>query len=90
MGDHANVDEVRGEGLLCAVEFVQDRDDRVFFDPDQKVGYALNAALFNRGIISRAMPQGDILGFAPPFCLTRTEADEIANKLADAVAEVLG
>lgn len=90
VGGHANVGEVRGEGLLCAVEFVEDRDTRTYFDADKKVSYALNAALFNRGIISRAMPQGDILGFAPPFCLTREEADEIAGKLADSVKEVLG
>ena len=54
------------------------------------IGYKLNAALLTRGVISRAMPQGDILGFAPPFCLTRAEADEIAGKLKEAVAEVLG
>jgi L-2,4-diaminobutyrate transaminase len=90
VGNHANVGEVRGEGLLCAVEFVEDRDSRTYFDADKKVSYALNAALFNRGIISRAMPQGDILGFAPPFCLTRAEADEIADKLAASVKEVLG
>ena len=90
VGSHANVGEVRGEGLLCAVEFVEDRDSRTYFDADKKVSYALNAALLNRGIISRAMPQGDILGFAPPFCLTRDEADQIAGALADSVKEVLG
>ncbi|WP_137700695.1 aspartate aminotransferase family protein [Marimonas lutisalis] len=90
VGGHANVGDVRGEGLLCAVEFVEDRDSRRFFDPSQGVGARLNAALLSRGIISRAMPEGDILGFAPPFCLTRDEADEIAGKLKDAVAEVLG
>jgi len=90
VGGHANVGEVRGEGLLCAVEFVEDRDSRTYFDAEKKIGYALNSALLNRGIISRAMPQGDILGFAPPFCLTHAEADEIAGKLADSVKEVLG
>ncbi|CUH64319.1 Taurine--pyruvate aminotransferase [Thalassovita gelatinovora] len=90
VGDHPNVGEVRGEGLLCAVEFVEDRTDRVYFDPAQTVGAKINAALLNRKIISRAMPEGDILGFAPPFCLSREEADEIAGKLKEAVAEVLG
>ncbi len=90
VGHHANVGEVRGEGLLCAVEFVEERDSRTYFDTDKKISYALNAALLNRGIISRAMPQGDILGFAPPFCLTFAEADEIAGKLKDSVAEILG
>ena len=90
VGAHANVGDVRGEGLLCAVEFVEERDGRKFFDPAQTVGAKLAAALLSRGVIARAMPQGDILGFAPPFCLTRAEADEIADKLKASVAEVLG
>ncbi|QRF65156.1 aspartate aminotransferase family protein [Ponticoccus alexandrii] len=90
LGVHRNVGEVRGEGLLCAVELVQEREDRVFFDASEKVGARVAAALLDRGVIARAMPQGDILGFAPPFCLTREEADEIATKTAGAVAEVLG
>ena len=75
LGDHPNVGDVRGEGMLAAVEFVEDRDDRVFFDPARKVGPHVAAALLARGVIGRAMPQGDILGFAPPLCLTREEAD---------------
>ncbi len=90
LGDHAHVGEIRGEGLLCAVEFVEDRANRAFFDPSKTIGYKVNAALLSRGVISRAMPQGDILGFAPPFCLSEAEADEIAGKLKDAVTEVLG
>jgi len=89
VGDHPNVGNVRGDGLLCAVEFVVNRDNRTYFEPEKKVAPRLNAALLSRGVISRAMPQGDILGFAPPFCLTRAEADEIAGKLADSVIEIL-
>jgi len=90
LGGHAHVGEVRGEGMLCAVEFVKDRDDRVFFDASEKVGPRIAAALLERGLIGRAMPQGDILGFAPPFCLTRQEADEVVTKTAEAVGSVLG
>ena len=36
------------------------------------------------------MPQGDILGFAPPLSLTRSEADVIVAATARAVSEVLG
>ena len=32
VGGHRHVGEVRGDGMLAAVEFVADRDDRVFFD----------------------------------------------------------
>jgi len=90
LGDHPNVGEIRGEGLLLAVEFVEDRGSETFFDASRGVGAAVNAALLARGVIARAMPQGDILGFAPPFCLTRAEADIIAEALRSAVTDVLG
>ena len=88
VGEHPNVGEVRGEGLLAAVEFVADRDDRVFFDAAKKVGPRIAAALAARGVIGRAMPQGDILGFAPPLCLTKQEADIVVEKTAEAVESV--
>ena len=88
MGGHRHVGEVRGDGLMAAIEFVEDRDDRAFFDPSRKIGPQVSAALLERGVIGRAMPQGDILGFAPPLCLTREEADIIVSKTADAVNSV--
>ncbi|SCM67334.1 aspartate aminotransferase family protein [Donghicola eburneus] len=90
LSEHANVGEIRGEGMMAAIEFVADRDSRTFFDASEKVGPSVAAALLEQGVIGRAMPQGDILGFAPPFCLTQAEADEVAEKTAKAVAKVLG
>jgi L-2,4-diaminobutyrate transaminase len=90
LGDHVHVGDVRGEGMLCAVEFVEDRATRTFFDPAKKVGPSVAAALLKRGVIGRAMPQGDILGFAPPLCLTKAQADEVVSKATEAVREVLG
>jgi L-2,4-diaminobutyrate transaminase len=37
VGEHANVGEVRGEGMLSAVELVKNRDTREGFDPAEKV-----------------------------------------------------
>jgi L-2,4-diaminobutyrate transaminase len=82
------VGEVRGEGLLAAVELVRDKDDRVFFDPAEKVGIRVVAETLKNGVISRAMPQSDILGFAPPLCLTREEADIIVDAAASALKSV--
>ncbi|MDT8857849.1 aspartate aminotransferase family protein [Paracoccaceae bacterium Fryx2] len=90
LAGHPNVGEVRGDGLMAAVEFVEDRDDRRFFDPARKIGPAVSAALLDRGVIGRAMPQGDILGFAPPLCLTRDEADIVVDAALRAVEAVLG
>ncbi|WP_226782785.1 aspartate aminotransferase family protein [Oceaniglobus trochenteri] len=90
VGDHPNVGEVRGTGMLCAVELVERREGRQFFDPARKVGAAVSAAMAKQGVIARAMPQGDIIGYAPPFCLTREEADTIVTTTADALSSVLG
>ncbi len=91
LADHPNVGEVRGEGMLCAVEFVRDKDSREFFDADEKIGPQISAKLLEQSrIIARAMPQGDILGFAPPFCLSREEADRVVDGTVAAVRSVLG
>ncbi len=91
--DHPLVGEVRGVGMLAALEFMADREARTPFEPALKVGARVSAACLERGMIARAMPHGDILGFAPPLVLTQREADqviEIARSAVDAVAaEVL-
>ena len=88
LSGHTHVGDIRGEGLLCAVEFVEDKANRTFFDPAKKVGAAIAGALLKQGVIARAMPQGDIVGFAPPLCLTRAEADTIVGAAVQAVDEV--
>ncbi|MDE4134322.1 aspartate aminotransferase family protein [Phaeobacter sp. QD34_3] len=91
LGDHAQVGDIRGEGMLCAVEFVKDRGSRSFFDAADKIGPQIAAKLLEQDkVIARAMPQGDILGFAPPFCLSRAEADTVVAATARAVKAVLG
>jgi len=91
LADHPHVGDVRGEGMICAVEFVNDKADRVFYDAADKIGPQIAAKLLEQDqIIARAMPQGDILGFAPPFCLTAQEADRIITATARAVKAVLG
>ena len=89
LGDHPNIGEVRGEGLLCAVELVQNRATRQSFDPSQKIGPQISAAMLEQGVIARAMPQGDIIGFAPPFCITRGEIDQVVDATKRAIKTVL-
>jgi L-2,4-diaminobutyrate transaminase len=91
LGDHPHVGDVRGTGMLCAVEFVADKDSRTFYDPGAKIGPQIAAKMLEQNsVIARAMPQGDILGFAPPFCLTRAEADLVVAATRQAVTSVLG
>lgn len=85
---HPIVGDVRGVGLLAALEFAAERETPTLFDPAKKVGPQVAAACLEQGVIARAMPQGDILGFAPPLCLTRDEADQIVDKVKAAVDQV--
>ena len=89
LGQNPIVGEIRGVGMLAAVEFVADREGKRRFDPALKVGARLSAAARKRGLITRAMPHGDILGFAPPLVLTREDADEIVAITKAAVEEVV-
>lgn len=89
LGDHKNVGDIRGVGMLAAIEFVEDKANRSFFDPSVTVGAKIATSLAAKGVIGRAMPQGDILGFAPPFSLSREEADLVVTATVDAVNDVL-
>jgi len=89
LGDHPNVVDIRGAGLMVAVEFGAAKSPLAFFDADRKIGYALAAAVAGRNVIVRAMPEGDILGLAPPLCITRDEVDTVVTAITEAVSEVL-
>ncbi|MER9761697.1 aspartate aminotransferase family protein [Mesorhizobium sp. M0138] len=83
------VGEVRGIGMLAALEFVADRGTKATFDPGLKVGARISQAARDRGLIARAMPHGDILGFAPPLVMTEAEIDEMVSIAKAAVDSVL-
>jgi L-2,4-diaminobutyrate transaminase len=83
------VGEVRGVGMLAAIEFVSDRGTKASFDPGLKVGARISQAARNRNLIARAMPHGDILGFAPPLVMTEAEIDEMVAIAKASVDEVL-
>jgi L-2,4-diaminobutyrate transaminase len=80
--------DLRGEGLLAAVELQRDPGAGVDFDPAEKITAQIVAEMARRGVIARAMPQGEIIGFAPPLCLTRAEADTIISVTKDAITAV--
>jgi L-2,4-diaminobutyrate transaminase len=81
--------EVRGVGLLAAVEFVADPATKRRLDPAAKVAYRISTLAREKGLITRAMPQSEALGFAPPLVLSRTDADQMVEIASSATREVL-
>lgn len=86
--EHPLVGNVRGVGLLASLEFSADKRRREHFDPALKVGPRISAAALEEDLIARAMPHGDILGFAPPLVVSRDEVDDIVARAKRAVDRV--
>jgi len=90
--EHPLVGEVRGTGMLCALEFAPGKASTDRFDPSLKVGPRVSGACLERNMIARAMPHGDILGFAPPLVIDSATVDEIvgiAHEALNAVTDEL-
>ncbi|HUF57379.1 MAG TPA: aminotransferase class III-fold pyridoxal phosphate-dependent enzyme [Thermohalobaculum sp.] len=85
-----HIGEVRGIGMLSAVELMEDPASGTIYEPTGKVAGKVVGAMLRRGVIARAMPEGDIIGLAPPLSLSREEADTIARVVAESIDEVLG
>jgi putrescine---pyruvate transaminase len=87
LGNHPHVGDVRGKGLMCAVDFVKDRDEKTPFALDEQVGARIHAQAIARGLFSRV--RGDTFVLAPPFVIEDDVLDRIAEVLAGATNAVL-
>jgi len=88
LSHHPHVGEIRGTGLMCAVEFVKDRDTKMPFAPEEQVGSRIHNEARARGLFSRV--RGDVFVLAPPFVTPDDLLDRIAEILASATTAVLG
>ncbi len=85
---HRNVGEVRGLGLMAAVELVADRETKAEFPAEEKVGARLLAAATRRGMVTRM--RGDVFNFAPCYVVEPSQIDRMVSILGDSIDEVLG
>jgi 4-aminobutyrate---pyruvate transaminase len=81
------VGEVRGIGLIGAIELVADKNTRQNFDPTAKIGARWVKLIEQNGVISRAVP-GDILCFSPPLIITAAEIDRMVDAVGRALDEL--
>ncbi|KIZ34116.1 MULTISPECIES: aspartate aminotransferase family protein [Rhodopseudomonas] len=82
---HPMVGEVRGEGLMAAVEMVADKATKRKFDPVGKVGGYLAERGHAHGLIVRNL--GDSIAFCPPMIITKAEVDMMISKFSKALDE---
>ena len=84
---HELVGEVRGTGLIGAIELVSDKTTKANFDPKIKVGPRLGKLAEDHGVIGRVIPAGG-LAFSPPLIITKPEIDEMLDGVAKALDEL--
>ena len=87
IGDHRAVGDIRGKGLMVGIELVKDRATKEILPMADRTGRQVLKAAAARGLITRAL--GDTLVFAPPLVINRAEVDELVDKFAAAVNDVL-
>lgn len=86
--DHPLVGEVRGAGLIAAVEFVAAREPLRAFEPALKVGARVTRCCLEHGVITRALPMADTIAFSPPFVTTEEQIDRMVSTARLALDEV--
>jgi adenosylmethionine-8-amino-7-oxononanoate aminotransferase len=80
-----HVGDVRGKGLMAAIELVADQKTAEPFDPAKKVGPTVAKTALKHGLLIRAA--GDILVFAPPLVIDERGIDELVAGLTKTFEE---
>jgi adenosylmethionine-8-amino-7-oxononanoate aminotransferase len=94
LGQHPKVGDIRGRGLFLAIEFVEDRETKRPFAPDQKVHELVRRAAMDDGLLVYAMSgtingtHGNHVMLAPPYTIDEALSQDIAARLAGAIERV--
>jgi len=92
---HPHVGEIRGRGLMVGLELVADREARTPFPRGERVIERVVGAARERGLLLYSGTgladgtDGDAILLGPPFVITDAELVMLADRLTDAIAEVL-
>lgn len=84
----SHVGEVRGIGLMAAVELVADKASREEFPAGERVGPRVHAATQARGMFSRL--RGDVYNLAPCYAVETAQLDAMVEILGESIREVTG
>jgi adenosylmethionine-8-amino-7-oxononanoate aminotransferase len=95
LGDHPNLGDVRGRGLMIGVELVADRATKGPFERSARITESLVAKAFELGLIVYPASGcadgkvGDAIMFGPPFVITDDEIEQAVGMFTDALADTM-
>lgn len=79
LSDHPLVGDVRGRGMLAAIELVTDKDKKTPLPPAAQPAVRLFDRAWDNNLMLRAFPWG-VLGYAPALCCTADQIDQIIER----------
>ncbi len=85
--EHPKVGDVRCEGMICAVEIVEDFATRQRFPVEKRIGFRVSEAARAHGLITRCV--GDVLVLMPPYCVSEEQLTQAVDALWRGLSEVL-
>jgi adenosylmethionine-8-amino-7-oxononanoate aminotransferase len=85
LSSHPTVGDVRGLGLLCALDLVRSKDTREKWGVSHPFIKGLGFQTQERGLITRVW---DVLHFAPPLVITRDECDRMVEIVDECLTEL--
>ena len=94
-GHHPRVGDIRGRGLLMALELVSDRESKTPFPSAAGLAGKVKSAAFEAGLLCYPMSgtvdgkSGDHVMLAPPFIISDDQIGELVAKLAAAIKAAL-
>lgn len=88
LSDHPLVGDVRGRGMLAAVELVTDKVAKTPLPAAAEPARRIFDRAWNNGLIIRAFAHG-VLGYAPPLCCTDAEIDSIVERTRKTLDQTL-
>jgi L-2,4-diaminobutyrate transaminase len=83
------VGDVRGTGLMVAVEFVADKSTKRKFRNGCTPHRVVAKRAAEHGILTRALPYIDVNSFSPPLTISEEEIDEAVNRYVAALKSAL-
>ncbi|WP_320202561.1 aspartate aminotransferase family protein [Agrobacterium rosae] len=79
LADHPLVGDVRGRGMLAAIELVIDKQKKTPLPAAADPSRRIFDRAWDNGLVIRAFGNG-VLGYAPPLCCTESEIDAIIER----------
>ena len=86
--DYKYAGDIRSQGLINALELVEDKNTKKPFDSKKRIGYQVYKKALEKGLLLR--PIGDILYFNPPLTIEPDEMQFAVKTCLESIKEVLG